>query len=165
MAQKNLEKLKNFFVDIYHNIIAVLIIFEYKMDFFFYPIPCTLKFDFIFFSIIHTINCCNYSEVFFLFFFTNLTACVETVTRLKGSMRDGGKQLKRLDGGQTKWLSGESRWLVKDSGVGRNSPCTRKQPNSLAWSNCCEERSALLNVFSVFLRRGPFAFVKPFAQD
>lgn len=99
------------------------------MDFFFDPAPCTLKIYFIFFSIIHTINCCNYSEVLFFFFFTNLTACFETVTRLKGCMCDGGKQLKRLDGGQTKWLSGESRWLVKDSGVRRNSPCTRKQPN------------------------------------
>lgn len=44
----------------------------------------------------------------------------------KGGMRDGGQQLKRLDGGQAKWLSGESRWLVKDTEVGRNSSCTRK---------------------------------------
>lgn len=58
-----------------------------------------------------------------------LNARVKTVTCLKGGMRDGGKQLKRLDGGQTKWLSGESRWLVKDTEVGRNSSCTRKQPN------------------------------------
>lgn len=78
---------------------------------------CTLRTGkeqmFYFFPIIHT---------------NKLNACVETVTRLKGGMRDGGKQLKRLDGGQTKWLSGESRWLVKDTEVGRNTSRTRKQP-------------------------------------
>lgn len=88
------------------------------MDFFFNPTNCALRILkeqlFYFFHIIHT---------------NKLNACVETVTRLKGGVHDGGKQLKRLDGGQTKWPSGESRWLVKDTEVGRNSSCTRKQPN------------------------------------
>lgn len=64
----------------------------------------------------------------------------------------GELELKRLGGGQTKWLSGESRSVVKD---------TTANTHGLGWCNCRRQAAIPMSSLSLSLTSSPFTFLQP----